>query len=200
MPSAAASARSQSAGRWISTPQPSPLMPSAFTPPRWESFARAANAVSTSAALARPSICATRPKPQLSCSKAGSYNVAEPLAAICPSGLRRSPRCRGHQSFCAGSAPTKAQLLRRVKEGYGRLDFLTFAAAGGPRRTAIAHGTRTGCPAHVPRRPKPPHRPVGFTSCTSRPPCRTGRPCRPAPRSGCSCCRRNCSGRTAPRD
>ena len=63
------------AGRWISTPQPSPLTPSAFTPPRWESLASAANAVSTTHLLARPSIWATRPKPQLSCSKPGRTNV-----------------------------------------------------------------------------------------------------------------------------
>ena len=55
-----------------STPQPSPDRPSAATPPRCAIRDRASSAISTMARDPEPSTWAMRPKPQLSCSLAGS--------------------------------------------------------------------------------------------------------------------------------
>ena len=70
-PAAAAAARKNSSGIFSSRPQPSPVRPSASTAPRCVSRSSAPTAVHTRSWLASPSICAIRPKPQLSRSNSG---------------------------------------------------------------------------------------------------------------------------------
>src|SRR5690606_1742886 len=73
MSCSAATARRKSSGFFIRSPQPSPVLPSAATAPRWVRRSSAWIAVCTSQWLGLPSMWAIRPKPQLSFSKSGRY-------------------------------------------------------------------------------------------------------------------------------
>ncbi len=73
-PSSAATARKNSLGNAIRTPQPSPVFPSAAIAPLWVMRFSAVQAVRTRSWLASPRICAIRPKPQLSLALSGWYS------------------------------------------------------------------------------------------------------------------------------
>ena len=77
MPASSATARRKASGRCNSTPQPSPVLPSARIAPRWDMRASDESAVSTSQRLGLLSRWAISPKPQLSCSKRGSNNALD---------------------------------------------------------------------------------------------------------------------------
>ena len=71
---AARSARAKKScgiSRWM--PAPSPVLPSASTAPRCQTAFSASIAASTTSRRGWPSIAATKPTPQASCSSAGSY-------------------------------------------------------------------------------------------------------------------------------
>ncbi len=70
---ACATRRRKRSGVFISNPQPSPVLPSAAMAPRWVMRSSAVIARCTRAWLDCPSICAIRPKPQLSRSNSGRY-------------------------------------------------------------------------------------------------------------------------------
>ncbi|MNV47728.1 hypothetical protein D3C71_1396050 [compost metagenome] len=72
MPASSASWRRNTVGLRSSRPQPSPVSPSAATPPRWVMRDSAAMAVSTNRRDGWSSSCATMPKPQASRSSCGS--------------------------------------------------------------------------------------------------------------------------------
>ncbi len=72
-PHSSPTARKNPVGDFISSPQPSPVLPSAATAPRCVRRARAEIAVLTTQWLGKSSRLAIRPKPQLSRSNAGSY-------------------------------------------------------------------------------------------------------------------------------
>jgi hypothetical protein len=114
----------------ISTPQPSPLMPSALTPPRCESLASAANAVSTTQALARPSICAT--------SQSRSCRVRKPGRTTWCNWLRH----RASGLWNAGSARSLRATKRRWQaRGWNCPTKRTFCAPRQSIWTAIClHG------------------------------------------------------------
>ncbi|VEB45348.1 Uncharacterised protein [Chromobacterium violaceum] len=81
MPASAATSRRKPSGFRNSRPQPSPDLPSAATAPRCVSLASEEMAVATSQWLGLSSSWAIRPKPQLSCSNSGLYNV--PCRRLC---------------------------------------------------------------------------------------------------------------------
>jgi len=70
-PASAATARRKASGFLNSKPQPSPDRPSAAIAPRCVMQESDEIAFCTSVWLGTSSICAIRPKPQLSCSKSG---------------------------------------------------------------------------------------------------------------------------------
>ena len=118
MPASFATRRRNRSGFFISRPQPSPVLPSAAMAPRWVIRSRPLMARLTRSWLATSSICAIRPKPQLSRSNSGRYR---PTAWSCDWVIANPPRNfgaakpspQGRGSWMLGDFPVGPGLGRR---------------------------------------------------------------------------------------
>src|SRR3954470_9088800 len=123
MPSLPASRARNACGVWRRIPAPSPVSFSAPVAPRCSRLSNTSSAFVTIWCEGRPLTSATNPKPQESCSRAGSYSPClggGPASAIAPA----LPEKGSSKVDAADENPTLHQkgssLLRRVSNGVAR--------------------------------------------------------------------------------